>query len=50
MHDPPLGQLVDDEAERKHAGGATRFYNLDIDVMPKPGRLLVFHNCYPDSC
>ncbi len=28
------------------AGGATRFPNMNLDVEPAPGRLLIFHNCH----
>ncbi len=31
------------------AGGETRFTKLDINVNPKKGRLLLFHNCLKDS-
>jgi prolyl 4-hydroxylase len=31
------------------AGGETGFPRLDIQVQAKRGRLLVFHNCHPDS-
>jgi prolyl 4-hydroxylase len=31
------------------AGGATRFPNLDLNVAPDPGRLLIFHNCHAGS-
>ncbi len=31
------------------AGGGTFFPRLDIEVMPKPGRMLLFHNCHDDS-
>jgi prolyl 4-hydroxylase len=27
-------------------GGGTYFPKLDIEVLPKPGRMLLFHNCY----
>ena len=27
-------------------GGGTGFTNLRLEVRPKPGRLLIFHNCY----
>ena len=30
-------------------GGGTCFPGLDIEVMPSPGRLLVFHNCHPGT-
>ena len=30
-------------------GGATRFSNLNINVSPAKGKVLVFHNCYNDT-
>ncbi len=30
-------------------GGGTFFPRLDIEVLPRPGRLLIFHNCHPGS-
>ena len=30
-------------------GGGTFFPRLDIEVMPKPGRMVLFHNCYAGS-
>lgn len=31
------------------AGGGTFFPRLDIEVMPRPGRLVLFHNCFPGT-
>lgn len=31
------------------AGGETAFPNLGISVTPKPGRAVIFYNCYPDT-
>ena len=31
------------------AGGGTFFPKLDIEVMPRPGRMILFHNCYEDT-
>jgi prolyl 4-hydroxylase len=28
------------------AGGGTLFPKMDIEVMPRPGRMVLFHNCY----
>lgn len=30
-------------------GGSTSFPNLDMEVRARKGRMLLFHNCYPDS-
>ena len=30
-------------------GGETKFKNLNIQVKPKKGRIVVFENCYPES-
>jgi prolyl 4-hydroxylase len=34
---------------RVQAGGGTFFPKLDIEIMPRLGRIVLFHNCYPDS-
>ena len=31
------------------AGGGTYFPRLDIEVLPRQGRMLLFHNCHPAS-
>ena len=31
------------------AGGGTFYPKLDIEIMPRLGRIVLFHNCYPDS-
>lgn len=31
------------------SGGSTRFTNLDLDVLPTKGTLLLFHNCEPGT-
>jgi prolyl 4-hydroxylase len=31
------------------AGGATRFPKLDLEIIPRPGRLVVFNNCEADT-
>ena len=30
-------------------GGGTFFPRLDIEIMPRPGRMVLFHNCYENS-
>jgi len=30
-------------------GGATSFPNLDMEVIARKGRMLLFHNCHPNS-
>jgi prolyl 4-hydroxylase len=31
------------------AGGGTFFPRLDVEVLPRPGRMVLFHNCYANS-
>ncbi len=31
------------------AGGGTFFPRLDVEVMPKAGRMVLFHNCHPGT-
>lgn len=35
--------------ESAEAGGCTVFPRLDLEVIPRPRRMLLFHNCYPGT-
>ena len=35
--------------ESAESGGYTFFPRLDIEVLPRPRRMLLFHNCYPGT-